>query len=124
LVVKAKASPFGGFDLDNLDLDNVMADFEQTEATRIKNNIDKILSGVKMPEIEDLVSEQEPEFPGLDDIFNGYNKKRIDYFAKWMDLILLEEHTAFERQRKRARRNFSSNELCLEFENLIDVRLK
>lgn len=77
-----------------------------------------------MPAIEDLVTEKEPDFYGFDDIFESYTPKKIAYFAKWMDLILLEEHTAFERARARAARTFATNELCLEWDNLIDVRLK
>lgn len=92
-----KSQQLSNFNIDELEMDDLLADFEQSEANRIKNSLPQILKTVKMPDLEELVSEREPDFHGLDEIFGSLTKKRIDYFAKWMDLILLEEHEDFER---------------------------
>ena len=95
--VKAVFGP-DAINVDELDLDDIMAEAEQDEVTRIKNNLPQILAKVAMPEIEDLVTDLEPKFYEFEDIFNDLNTYKLEYFAKWMDLILLEEHYTFQRQ--------------------------
>lgn len=67
-------------------------EIEEFERNRIKQNLHSILDSVKFPDIEDIVTEEQPDFYGLEEIFRGLDKLKIDYFARWMDLILLEEN--------------------------------
>ena len=40
-----------------------------------------------------------------------------------MDLILLEERSAFLRDQKKSERGLHCDELYMEFENMIDIRI-
>ena len=78
-------------DLTSIEGDDLEREIEEFNKNRIKDNLQNILTSVNYPDIEDIKTENQPDFDGLKEIFYSLDKQKIDYFAKWMDLILLEE---------------------------------
>jgi hypothetical protein len=57
-------------------------------------------------DIEDLISSEEPRFPGLDDVFELMNVQKIRYLEKWLECIFLEEREENQRENSEAAKRF------------------
>jgi hypothetical protein len=75
---------------DTKEMEDLMADFMMEEEKAIEENSQTIVNTLKMPDLEDLISDEEPNFYGLENIFALLSLEKVKYFAKWMDLIIQE----------------------------------
>lgn len=89
------------------------------ENSRIGKNKSNLLGGLKHPDIEDLVTEEEPEFYGLKMVHENTDLEKTKYFAKWMDLVFLEENEEF----KRHQFMMTNNRIVLECNSVEDLHI-
>lgn len=79
--------------------EEIMIDFDEIDAILKANKREK-LENLKLPDIEDLVSDKYPEVPKMKDIMKNLDLEKIKYFAKWMDILFLED-LAYSKEKKK-----------------------
>ena len=105
---------------EEMDLEELMKDFELEQEQKEKENLGTIVEQLKMVEdIEDLITEDQPNFPGFAEVFDQLSLPKMKYFAKWMDLTMLEQHDEF----KRAKKSPSQNKMYFDLESVEDLRI-
>ena len=100
-ITQSYSSVIGDFPENNIsiDYDKMVDEYFAKPASFSLSQQKQIegLNSLKLPNIEDIITKDEPEFDGLTDIFGNLKLEKIKYFAKWMDMIFLEE--SFEKEK-------------------------
>ena len=103
-------------ELDEIDLDEIELDY-------LKMNKNEILLKVKFPDLEDMFTEKEPKFRGFEDFFRPLSIPKLNYFAKWFDLILIEESYANKHANEEKLDEKSQQSTDLDFESYDELKI-
>lgn len=87
---ESRSKPFHS-SVEKMNISEIDALLDEAESDYILKNKDAIISDVQIPPIEDMFSKDEPDFKGFKEIFKELDMERINYFARWLDMILIEE---------------------------------
>ena len=113
-----KVAPVSTMDTEELD-----ALLEEAEGMFINANKEALIAESKWPDLEDMFTKDEPKFKGFEEIFKELNMARVEYFAKWLDMILIEEsHNLRDNPREKAD-DYAQFATSLDFDSYDELKL-
>lgn len=81
------------------------------------------LDTVKIPDIESLFTPTEPKFNGFQEVYNLLDLPRINYFVRWMDMILVEESFNLKQDPEVRKRENDQCTTSLDFESYDELKI-
>ena len=70
-----------------------------------------------------MFSNEEPKFRGFEEIFNNLNLAKIQYFAKWLDMILIEENHKLKSNSEEKTEEYNQYATMLDFESYDELKI-
>lgn len=112
-----------GLSVEKMMANEIDALLDEAENDYMSKNKDAIVSEMAIPPIEDMFSEEEPRFKGFEEIFNQLDMNRVNYFAKWLDMILIEESHTLKNNLQEKNTEYAQYATMLDFDSYDELKV-
>lgn len=76
-----------------------------------------------IPDLESFFTPEEPKFAGFKEIYDRLTLQKVNYFAKWMDLILIEESFCLKSNSKDKSEEYGQYATVLDFDSYDELKI-
>lgn len=106
-------------EVEKLDKDELDALLEEIEMEHNQQENSK----VKLPLLAQMFTIDEPEFKGFAEIFELLDMNRLDYFARWLDMILIEENYKIKTTPTEKNSEYTQYATKLDFDSYDELKI-
>lgn len=114
----SKICPVSEMDIEELD-----ALLEEAENMFAIDTLESTPTCPKIPDLEQMFTAEEPKFRGFDEIFKELDMPRIEYFTKWLDMILIEENHNLKANPLEKADDYAQYATLLDFDSYDELKL-